>query len=324
MPRSSAPADSEARCRRCLLPNQVRLLHDFYPIAADSLPDDPQARTISLDAEGLCPYCRLYAERYDAEALKTELLGFVSAVRRSGKPVLVALSGGKDSLCALFLLAQVLGLPTRAFTFDNGFLPRSVLAQTARICADLGVPWEPVRQSLKAAFQDEYQSDAQGRLQARTGLDFCQLCAGHIRDVMVEVCRREGMGYVVFGNKSYTTLEPKVSSLKQVPVPDGEPILTLNLLFALGTSTGQQQNMLADMGWQDPGLSGYTSNCLIPGLVAAARERRLGLPSDAGYIELELRSGAYRREEAQALLERHAGSADAPAELLAAALEAAD
>lgn len=323
MPPSSAPAGSEARCRNCLLPDRVRLLHDFYPIASDSLPEHPQARTITLDAEGLCPFCRLYAQHYDQAHLRQELFGFIGGVKHAGQPVLVALSGGKDSLSALFLLVKVLQLPARAFTFDNGFIPAPVLAQTGRICETLGVPWEVVRRTLKPEFQAEYQRDAQGLLQARTGLDFCQLCASHIRDVMVEICLRDRLEYVVFGNKSYTSLEPRVSCIKQVPTLEGPMIQTLNLLFALGTDTTQQQNMLTDMGWQDPGLTGYTSNCLIPGLVAAARERRLGLPSDAGYIELELRSGAYRRDEAEALLAQHAQSGEIPPDQLDAALKAA-
>lgn len=290
------------RCRLCLVPNGVRLLDDFYPVGPDSLPGDARVRELLLDAEGFCPFCRQYAAGYDETLIEQELLSFVAGLT---SPALVAVSGGKDSMCALFLMKQVLRLPVRAFTYDNGFIPAAVLEQTRRICAELGVEHETVTHSLVAAFKDEFRPDASGLLQSRTGLDFCRLCAGEIRKVMLELCLRDGLEHVVFGNKTYTSLQPQVSCLKALVLPDGHRVLTINLLYALKTSVTQQQNMLADMGWKDPGLEGYTSNCRVPGLVAGARARKLGMPSDAGYIEMELRSGAYTRAEAEELIDFH-------------------
>lgn len=43
-------------------------------------------------------------------------------------------------------------------------------------------------------------------------------------------------------------------------------------------------------------LPGYTSNCLIPGFVEYPRFSK-GLKNDAGYLEMELRSGCYKKSE---------------------------
>lgn len=310
MPPSSAPADSKPRCTNCLLPAGLRLLHDFFPVGPE-FQATGNISVVELDAAGLCPYCRLFQQNYDRHWLEQELLSWLDSLQHSGQPALLALSGGKDSLCALFLLAKVLKRPVRAFTLDNGYLPTVVLEQTERICREWNVPWEVVSDPLQREFSNEYQRDAQGRLQARTGLDFCQLCSGRIRKALLQICRQQGHSHVVFGNKTYTQLTPRVSCLKTLPLAAGGSLQVINLLFALRTNTTQMQNMLQDMNWQDPQLKGYTSNCLIPGLVAAARQRTLGYPADAGYIEMELRSGAWTRAEAEALLREQALSTEA-------------
>ncbi|MGE3728721.1 MAG: hypothetical protein AB7I41_24435 [Candidatus Sericytochromatia bacterium] len=312
MPVSSVRANSNNHCQRCLLPAGVHLLDDFYPVGPQVLPDSSRLKQIELNPEGLCEYCARYLQNYDSNWLEQELVGFFAALKASSKPLLLALSGGKDSLSCLFLLREILGVSAQAFTYDNGFLPSSVLAQTARICEDLNTPWEVIRSPLLESFQAEYIPDPQGRLQAQTGLDFCQICAGQVKQTLMQICERDGLNYVAFGNKTYTRLNPKVSCLKTLPTLQGGQLRMIHLLFALRTSTTQQTEILAALNWQDPGLSGYTSNCLVPGLVAAARKRKTGFASDAGYIEMEYRSGAYTAEELRQILAAHSEPEDLP------------
>ncbi len=312
MPVSSALANSNSHCQRCLLPAGVHLRDDFYPVGPQTLPDSLHVKRIELNPNGLCEFCNRYVQNYDADWLENELLGFLKALKASGQPLLLALSGGKDSLSCLFLLREVLDFPVKAFTYDNGFIPAEVLEQTARICESLKTPWEVLKNPLYEAFQAEYIPDRQGRLVAQTGLDFCQICAGQVKNLLMFICEREGLRFVAFGNKTYTRLHPKVSCLKTLPTPQGGQLHLIHLLFALRTNTAQQAEILAALNWQDPGLGGYTSNCQVPGLVAAARKRKTGFASDAGYIEMEYRSGAYTTEELRQMLHTHHDPEDLP------------
>jgi len=312
MPVSSAPASSNTHCQRCLLPAGVHLRDDFYPVGPQALPDTLHVKRIELSPNGLCEFCIRYLHNYDANWLEQELLGFLQALKASGQPLLLALSGGKDSLSCLFLMREVLDFPVKAFTYDNGFLPGEVLEQTARICEELKTPWELIKHPLYQAFQAEYIPDSQGRLIAQTGLDFCQICAGQVKNFLMQICERDGLRFVAFGNKTYTRLTPKVSCLKTLPTPQGGQLHMIHLLFALRTNTAQQAEILAELNWKDPGLGGYTSNCLVPGLVAAARKRQTGFASDAGYIEMEYRSGAYSADELRQMLHDHSDPEDLP------------
>lgn len=312
MPVSSAPASSNSHCQRCLLPAGVHLRDEFYPVGPQALPDFLRVKQIELNPNGLCEFCTRYLQNYDSDWLEQELLGFLQALKASGKPLLLALSGGKDSLSCLFLLREVLDIPVQAFTYDNGFLPEEVLNQTARICDALKTPWERIKNPLYDAFQAEYRPDSQGRLMAQTGLDFCQICAGQVKNLLMQICERDGLRFVAFGNKTYTRLTPKVSCLKTLPTPQGGQVHLIHLLFALRTNTTQQAEILSELNWKDPGLGGYTSNCLVPGLVAAARKRKTGFASDAGYIEMEYRSGAYSAEELLQMLQIHSEPEELP------------
>jgi len=223
-------------------------------------------------------------------------------------PALLALSGGKDSLTALYLLADVLQVKTVAFLYQNGFIPPLVITQAQAMCDKYGVHLEILTKPLYDAFKREYPLDASGQLVARTGLDFCQLCSQQIQRLGLASSERFGAQWIVFGNKVYTQTEPYVSSIKMATI-NGKTRKSINLLYTLGIKTEHQKYILEQMGWQDPGLEGYTSNCLIPGLVESARQRSLKLHADQGYIERELRSGAYSWDEAQTLLQQSASSA---------------
>lgn len=263
---------------------------------------EEQARVVRTAlVDGVCQDCLRYAEHFDPAYLRAERTFFLEAVQTSS-PVVLALSGGKDSLTALYLLAEVLQVPTVAFLYQNGFIPAAVVEQAERMCDRYRVPLQIVtNQDLLDAFAAEYWLDSDGRLRARTGHDFCQLCSQQVQKVALACCEQQGASWVVFGNKVYTQLLPQVSSLRTW-IHNGKRLHSINLLYTLGLSSRHQGPILKQMGWQDPGLAGYTTNCLLPGLVAEARRERLQMQTDQGYIERELRSGAYSSAEAAALL----------------------
>lgn len=97
------------RCTRCILP--------------ESLP------SVELDEDGVCTHCRTYDKLVgDWEKVKSqrkrEFEDLLQQVKQLDRlyDCLVALSGGKDSTYALYLLNKVYGLKCLCVTFDNGYL----------------------------------------------------------------------------------------------------------------------------------------------------------------------------------------------------------
>lgn len=289
-------------CQQCLIPHNLLLLDDYYPVGqsyCSSLPANMQERItrISIGSTGLCLYCQQYNQNYDPDFLQQELKAFVRSAK--DKTVVLALSGGKDSLSALYL-AHLMGLNVRAFLYQNGFIPDSIVDFAQAICKNLNIPLEIYTHHLDQAFRDEYYFEKKEMI-AKSGLDFCSLCAKHLNVVALKHLKKHNSQWILLGNKVYAQLSPRVSAIKKHR-KQKYSFCSINFLFALRISQSQQDKILSSIAWRPPKLKGYTSNCLIPGFVEQARRRRLGSHSDQGYIEMELRSGAYTLEEAEQLL----------------------
>lgn len=300
-PETSPP---KACCRICLIPENLLLFDDYFPISESYLArlnarDQHRVTRVGL-SDGVCQSCLVYQANYDPAHLKRELLRFIKDCK-AGQPALLALSGGKDSLTALYLLRKVYQVETVAFLYQNGFIPEAVIARAQAWCDEFGTRLDVVTEPLYQAFRQEYALNSEGELEARTGSDFCQTCSSQINRFGLELMDHYGASWLVMGNKVYTELEPKVSSITE-RILKGKPRQVINLLFTAGIDSAKQAIILKAMNWSDPHLPGYTTNCYIPGLVEQARSKRLNAHSDQGYIERELRSGAFTRAEARALL----------------------
>lgn len=295
------------RCNNCLIKEGTTLLKDFFAIAKDELSKD--SKTITLNENGICQYCQIYKNNYDKEFLDYELAYFINNKGSDDDSYhsIVALSGGKDSLTALYLAKVVLKLNVIAMTYDNGFIPEEVIEQSRRICNELDIPYIVCQQEMYNEFKSEYKPDNEGVWEARTGIDFCSLCSKNIWKYLKELCLEYKIDKVILGNKIYSSLEPKVSSIKKFPIYDNQvlkKISCINLLFALKISKTEQKEILKKLSWVSPNLKGYTSNCLVPGFTEYARSNKIKTDSDAGYIEMELRSNMYSLEEAKELMKK--------------------
>ena len=292
-------------CTHCFVPEKLFLWKDYYPVGEafiEGLSEQErcQVTQIKINAAGLCNYCQRYQANYSPEALQQELRDFVQATHQ--KPVVLALSGGKDSLTALYLAKEVLQLEVQCLLYQNHFIPPAVVKQAQRICDELKVARKIVNKSLQIKYNAEYPVQ-NGERVAQTGLDFCGLCAQKLGSIAGEYLQSQQIRWLLLGNKTYTQLEPRVSALQSNGY-QGYFYHSINLLFALKIKTEQQKEILQRLAWVDPQFEGYTSNCLIPGLVKKARFQKLGMSADQGYIEAELRSGAFTPAEAQVLLAR--------------------
>ncbi len=293
------------RCKQCFIKEGTALLYDFFAVGKKS-ENQKNVTVVSFSENGLCQYCEAYNLNFDREYINEELSDFIlNSDSNSEYQAFVALSGGKDSLAALSLAVEVFEMKVIAFTYDNGFIPQEIIKQSEKICKKLNVPYIVVKKELYNEFKNEYQPDKNGVWKAKTGIDFCQICSGGISLAMKRLVEDYKINKIIFGNKIYSQLYPKVSSIKKLKFlinEEEKEVITINFLYALQINSEIQTKVLNGLGWIDPKLPGYTSNCLIPGFVEYSRSKKIRTHSDAGYIERELRSNLYTKEEAKELI----------------------
>ena len=75
-------------------------------------------------------------------------------------------------------------------------------------------------------------------------------------------------------------------------------------LSLLGLTPRERGERLRSTGWHDINLSGYTSNCRVPGRVERYFAERFGFSYSIFEISREVRSGTVSRAEATRLLEQ--------------------
>lgn len=290
------------RCSNCLIKEDTRLLYDFFSVGKDE--NNPSVNKVILNSDGICQYCELYKKNFDKNYIDSEIEFFISNNNKNNYHSVVALSGGKDSICALYLAKKELNLNIIAMTFDNGFIPDHVIEQSKRICKDLDVPYFVYKQEMYNEFKKEYIK-VNDEWIAKTGIDFCNNCSKNIWKYIQIMCQDYNIDKVILGNKIYSTLKPYVSTIKRVKINNNDEIKNIycfNLLFALKINTQRQKEILEILNWKNTNLKGYTSNCLIPGFTEYPRTKKINADSDTGYIEMELRSEIYSKLEAEKLI----------------------
>ena len=108
------------RCTKCILP-------ETFPF-------------IKFDENGVCNYCNNYKKKNQAKPID-DLKVLVEPYRsKDGSPdCLVPFSGGRDSMYAMHIIKEELGLNPIAFTYDWGMVTDLARRNIARICGELGV-----------------------------------------------------------------------------------------------------------------------------------------------------------------------------------------
>ena len=108
------------RCVKCLLPKTFPFIY--------------------YDEIGICNYCSNYNIKKHTKSLD-ELNKVVNPYRKSNSrpEVLVPLSGGRDSIYALHVVKEDLGLNPVTYTYDWGMVTDLARRNVARICGKLGV-----------------------------------------------------------------------------------------------------------------------------------------------------------------------------------------
>ena len=267
-------------CTRCLYVEGMGL--DFLPrVLPHRLVKD-----MAIAADGVCSLCRAYARDFDAAAVDRERDELLCHSR--GAPVVVALSGGKDSLSTLWLARRVLALEVRAVLLDNGFIPAAVLEVARAACARLDVPLTitALAGDERASFASLVAGDAAGTILP------CGACSRYIERALVDVARDAGARMLLLGTNFFASWGKRPSS-----ITSSGASMVLHLPYALGVKRADVESHLDALGVRPvAGLLGST-NCRVPGLMQSRAKTR-GHTIDVEDLLLEVLVGHLTRDEA--------------------------
>jgi glucosamine--fructose-6-phosphate aminotransferase (isomerizing) len=128
--------DQLIRCSKCIIPTT-------FP-------------GIEFNEQGECSFCAGNSPR-PKELLGVENLLFdlgISKESYTGNPVIVGVSGGRDSCYGLHFLVKILRIKVIAYTYDWGMVTDLARRNIARICGDLGIEHIIIAPDLKSKLRN--------------------------------------------------------------------------------------------------------------------------------------------------------------------------
>jgi hypothetical protein len=293
-----------AMCRRCLLTAGMPLWLVPAHLPAALLP-------ISLDDDGVCGVCRSFLRDVDDDALADEVEQCAFEVAAVGRPAILALSGGKDSLATL-ALCRTHDIDVVAALYDNGFIPPAVIARAQAVCARLGVEFVVLR-----ADDDDARGIASAVADASpTSTAPCLHCAAQMGRRFGALADERGAPWLISGTNypAHWTIDDDgagtIRASHAMGTPAGRVWRVLHLPFALRITHTALRGTLADIGVDldevTAAVGGISSNCRVPGLVQARVGAALGHVPEQEDLALEVLVGHRERDDALAELLRKA------------------
>ncbi len=284
-----SPHAGPRRCRTCVLYEGMR-----FALLGQQLPPD-LVQGFAIHEDGECSLCRAY--RVDEAGLAEELEAFVAAHRAQPAPVLVALSGGKDSVAALSLVVEGLGLDAAALLLDNGFIPTSVVDEASRLCRRLSTPLRVAR--LPPALAAELPALVEGFGPGRRLP--CSTCSSGIFQALRQAADELGSHHVALGTNYHAAWRDGPRATSRLRSRAGRPLGRIHLPFAARRRRADTLRDVERLGVTLYRGSGHSTNCRVPGLLAAAAPD-LGHPVELEDMALEIMSGHLGRDEALGVL----------------------
>ena len=257
-------------CRRCLSYEGMNHYMNRRAVPARIL------RAFEIGADGVCNICKAYDAALDEERRGRELVQLMAAAAKGG--AVVAFSGGKDSLSTLYIARERLGLHVTAFLFDNGFIPRPVVAQSERVCRELGVelrigrPSASEQRAFLRIVETARAEDAPP----------CDTCSDMITRELARVVDDVEATAVLLGTNYWIQWGEQLHAVAVRTTRSGRSVLFANLPFAARVTHADVLKNVKALHADVLAMPGLSSNCRVPALV----QKRLGV--DIGHVpELE-------------------------------------
>jgi predicted PP-loop superfamily ATPase len=203
-------------------------------------------RTAKIDiinGKPLCRECQVYLRHpIDRNAVRRELDELMKNVERA----VLAYSGGKDSVVALYLAKEIYKVPElEAVMVDHGFMAEEAIENARRIAEYLGVSFKILRYDYSDIFREAL-------LKAQSP---CRACSKRTMEKLRKYALRNGYRYIItghelpFGHHPYRKMSGGVTQIRLLSMmPERERL-----------------EILEKLPFEFPELPGYTTNCLVLG-----------------------------------------------------------
>jgi hypothetical protein len=299
------------RCVTCILPS--------------GLPD------VVLDGANVCNHCRSFSgarARHpveSAEVRREQLERILRTFRGRGVyDVLVPVSGGKDSMFVLYLLAKECGRKVLAYNFDNGFQSEQARLNIQRAVKTLDVEllvFKPSERRLLDLYRTfllragEFCSPcnmmigaAANRIALQHGIRLIGIGGSSVRDSgldgmsMSHYTDRRYYLNVIKGRiayhdvRHYVNASPVVNTLRRFL---GLSPVDIDVLDYVHPGTAAMKEILErEIGWQPPSEELEHGDCRLNPLKDYLMNRRWGFSETTGAYAALVRIGEMTREEA--------------------------
>jgi predicted PP-loop superfamily ATPase len=205
--------------------------------------DERTAKIDIINGKPICRECQVYLKHpFNREKIQKELEELMKTVDRA----IVAYSGGKDSVVALYLAKEVYKVPElEAVMVDHGFMAREAIENAEIIAKYLGVPFKILHYDYSDIFREAL-------LKAQSP---CRACSRRTMEKLRKYALRNGYRYIITGHELPFGHHPCR------PMKGG--VVQIRLLSLMPEK--ERFEILKKLPFELPELPGYTTNCLILG-----------------------------------------------------------
>jgi len=239
--------------------------------------DERTAKIDIVNGKPICRECQVYLKHpIDRERVRKELEELMKDVNRA----VVAYSGGKDSVVALYLAKKVYKVPElEAVMIDHGLMAEEAVENAKRIAEYLDVPFRVLRYDYSDIFRNALLK----------GQSPCRACSKRTMEKLRKYALRHGYKYIItghelpFGHHPYRLMSGGVVQIR---------------LLSMMTER-ERFEILRKLPFEFPELPGYTTNCLVLGPALELYWEKHGHSFEHRRIAALVRYGLMSRERAE-------------------------
>ncbi len=244
--------------------------------------DERTAKIDIIDGKPLCRECQVYLKHpVDREKIRAELEELMRDVERA----IVAYSGGKDSVVALYLAKEAYNIPElEAVMVDHGLMAKEAIENAERISRALDVPFTILQYDYSDIFREAL-------IKAQSP---CRACSRRTMEELRKFALRKGYKHIItghelpFGHHPYRLMSGEITQIR---------------LLSMMTER-ERLDILKKLPFEFPELPGYTTNCLVLGPALERYWEVHGHSFEQRRIAALVRYGLMDRERAEIMLSK--------------------
>lgn len=200
-------------------------------------------------------------------------------IMRSVDQAILAFSGGKDSVVAMYIAKEEYGVNLEAVMVDHGFIAEAAIENARKIAEYFNVPFKIIRADYTDIFRDALER----------GESPCSKCSDRTMSILRQYARKKGIKYIItghelpFGGRPYKLMKGGVMQIRLLAMMPEE----------------ERFEILKRLPFEYPELPGYTTNCLILGVAIEQFCKKYGYSPEHRRLAALVRHGLMDKRRAE-------------------------